>query len=482
MPGNDSRWDASQIQVASHESEALDMTFAIGDVRVAACGDWLLERIVATGSVVIRQLGGTRAGERKIHRFLSSPYVSVDAILDTLAWRTAAACIGRHVVVVQDTTEINFKGRAGRRRGFGPGGNGRDPGFFTHGLLAVDRTDQAVVGLVGAEIWSRADEKVTDRRARAYADKESARWQRGCVRAQEVLGEAAALTVVGDRESDIYDVFVERPDAVDLVVRAAQDRALHGGGRLFAALDHTPVLARQTVQVPPRPGVSGREAKVEIRAGRVALARPRHRAHEAGLAPQVAIGLVEVREVEPPDPKTALCWRLLTTHPLADAAQAREVVEIYRLRWRIEQLWRTVKGDGLALDDSQLTEAERLFRLTAMVLGGAVRTLQLVDARDGSPRPATDVLDAELLPAVAQVSRSLEGSTPRQKNPHPPASLAFIAWVAARLGGWNCYGRPPGPKTMRVGWNRLAAMLAGYILAQGSPKPEPKPEALSGMP
>jgi hypothetical protein len=150
--------------------------------------------------------------------------------------------------------------------------------------------------------------------------------------------------------------------------------------------------------------------------------------------------------------------------------------------WGIEQLWRTVKGDGLALDDSQLTEAERLFRLTAMVLGGAVRTLQLVDARDGSPRPATDVLDAELLPAVAQVSRSLEGSTPRQKNPHPPASLAFIAWVAARLGGWNCYGRPPGPKTMRVGWNRLAAMLAGYILAQGSPKPEPKPEALSGMP
>jgi hypothetical protein len=442
------------------------MAFAMGDVRVAANGDWLLDRIAATGSLVVRQLGSTRAGEQKIHRFLSSPYVSVNAILDTLAARTAAACSGRHVVVVQDTTEINFKGRAGRRRGFGPGGNGRDPGFFIHGLLAVDRADAAVVGLVGAEIWTRAEQKVEKRRRRAYADKESARWQRGCGRAHEALAEAAALTVVGDRESDIYDVFVDRPNAVDLVVRAAQNRALHGGGRLFTALTQAPVLACQTVHVPPRPGVSGREAVVEIRAGRVALARPRHRAREAGLPASAPVNLVEVREIDPPDPKTALCWRLLTTHPVADAAQAGEVIEIYRLRWRIEQLWRTVKGDGLALDDSQLTEAERLFRLTAMALGGAVRTLQLVDARDGSPRPATDVLDAELLPAVAQVSRTLERPTPRQRNPHAPASLAFVAWVAARLGGWNCYGKPPGPKTMRRGWDQLAARLAGYMLAR----------------
>jgi hypothetical protein len=454
------------------------MPFAIGDVRVEARGEWLLERIAATGSLVIRQLGGTPAGERAIHRFLSSPYVSVAAILDTLAARTAERCLDRRIVAVQDTTEINFKGRTERRCGFGPGGNGSDPGFFIHALLAVDRADAAVVGLVGAEIWTRGSEKVADRHKRALADKESARWLEGCRRAGEVLGAAQALTVVGDRESDIYEVFAQRTAGVDLVVRAAQDRSLRGGGRLFAALAEAPVLVRQTVRVPARSGASEREARVEIRAGVITLARPRNRPRRLELPDEIGVGLVEVREPEPPDPKAALCWRLLTTLPVAGAAQAGEVVEIYRLRWRIEQLWRTLKADGLALDDSQLAKAEHLFRLTAMALGGAVRTLQLVDARDGSSRPATDVLDTELVPAVDAISRTLEGATARQKNPHPPGCLAHLAWAAARLGGWNCYGKPPGPKTMRRGWNQLAAMLAGYALAQTIPKPE----ALPSMP
>ena len=35
----------------------------------------------------------------------------------------------------------------------------------------------------------------------------------------------------------------------------------------------------------------------------------------------------------------------------------------------------------------------------------------------------------------------------------PPRSLAWLAWIIARLGGWNCYYKPPGPKNhaRRVG-------------------------------
>ena len=96
----------------------------------------------------------------------------------------------------------------------------------------------------------------------------------------------------------------------------------------------------------------------------------------------------------------------------------------------------------------------------------SIRTIQLVDARDGSARPATDVVDEALLVPLQRLSSKLEGKTARQKNPHPNGSLAFVAWVAARLGGWNCYYKPPGPKTMREGWNQLAARLEGYALAQ----------------
>ena len=41
-----------------------------GDARRAAIGNTLVERVVETGSLVIRKLGGTRAREIAIHRFL----------------------------------------------------------------------------------------------------------------------------------------------------------------------------------------------------------------------------------------------------------------------------------------------------------------------------------------------------------------------------------------------------------------------------
>jgi hypothetical protein len=81
-----------------------------------------------------------------------------------------------------------------------------------------------------------------------------------------------------------------------------------------------------------------------------------------------------------------------------------------------------------------------------------VEPIQLVDARDGSPRPATDVIDPTLLPAGEAIGPTLEGKTERQKNPYPRHSLAWLSWIIARLGGWNCYYKPPGPKTMRAGW------------------------------
>jgi hypothetical protein len=140
-------------------------------------------------------------------------------------------------------------------------------------------------------------------------------------------------------------------------------------------------------------------------------------------------------------------------------------VRLYRLRWRIEQVFRAMKSDGLKLEETQVTQAARLFNLAAIALVAAARTIQLVDARDGSSRPASDVADPGLIAAAEAIGPTLEGNTARQKNPYEPASLAWLAWITARLGGWNCYYKPPGPKTMRAGWNELAAMAAGYALA-----------------
>jgi hypothetical protein len=102
-----------------------------------------------------------------------------------------------------------------------------------------------------------------------------------------------------------------------------------------------------------------------------------------------------------------------------------------------------------------LVEAAIWTRDRRAVTDRAVRIIQLVDARDGSNRPAGDVAsDAEI--AAAALCPTLEGKTGRQRNPHPKDSLAWLSWIVARLGGWNCYYKPPGPKTMRQGWDRFA--------------------------
>jgi hypothetical protein len=445
-----------------------------GDARRAAIGTELIERVTASGSLVIRKLGVTRAGELAIHRFLSAPSVTCAEMLGTLAGCTLRAGTGRRIVVAQDTTEINFSGRDANRHGLGPAGDGVSAGFFIHPLVAIDSETEAVLGLLDAHIWTRDDAiEAVPRRKRAIEDKESIRWLRGVERAGELLTDAASVVVVGDRESDIYSCFARRPERTDLVVRAAQDRATKRGkeeldedASLFGSAAAWPELTQMLVKVAPRRvGDPGRIATVALRAGPVTLKRPRHGFAKAD--PQtVCMTLVEAREINPPANQEPLLWRLLTSIEVGDADAAREIVRLYRLRWRIEEMFRALKRDGMRLEESQMHDAGRLFKLAVVGLAAACRTIQLVDARDGSPRPATDVIDPALLPAAEAIGPTLEGKTERQKNRHPPHSLAWLAWIVARLGGWNCYYKPPGPKTMRAGWAQFETMAAGFAVAK----------------
>jgi hypothetical protein len=404
-------------------------------------------------------------------RFLASAHVSHEEILATAGRRAALACAGRRIVAAQDTTEINFSGRDRGRKGLGPAGDGKTPGFFCHAMVAIDVDDEALLGIVHARIWTRSGKPAPARRERGIEDKESMRWLEATTAAGDLLATASQLIVLGDREFDIYSQFVRVPPGVELIVRAAQDRRLADNDEsLFSAACDWREFGAMDVHVPPhRPGEAGRTARVSVKAGRVCIARPRNGANSAD-PPSVTLTLVEVHESNPPKGHKPVVWRLLTTMSVCgqpdEFAAANEIVQLYRLRWRIEQVFRAMKSDGLRLEETQVQEASRLFKLAAIALTAAARTMQLVDARDGGPRPASDVADDDLITAAEAIGPTLEGKTARQRNMHPPRSLAWLAWIVARLGGWNCYYKPPGPKTMRAGWTRLAAMTDGYILAK----------------
>jgi hypothetical protein len=126
-----------------------------------------------------------------------------------------------------------------------------------------------------------------------------------------VLASAACITMVGDRESDIYEQFATRPANVHLLTRAAQDRCLADSSRLFAAIDAWPEQQRERILLPAVPGRREREATLALRFGRVSLRRPA--TVDTKLAASVELYVVDVTEVDAPQGVEKVHWRLLTT-------------------------------------------------------------------------------------------------------------------------------------------------------------------------
>ena len=160
--------------------------------------------------------------------------------------------------------------------------------------------------------------------------------------------------------------------------------------------------------------------------------------------------LVEAREINPPANQEPLHWRLLTSLEVGDAEAACEIVRLYRLRWRIEEVFRALKSDGMRLEETQMHEAQRLFKLAVVGLATACRTMQLVDARNGSPRPATDVIDAASLSAAEAIARRWRARPNARKTPIRrilwpgwPGSLPDLAAGIATIN--RLAPRPCGP-------------------------------------
>ena len=421
--------------------------------------------MVVRKTVCLRRLGGHRRGEERAGRFFANRKVTVAKIVEGWSAQTGTACAGRHVLAIQDTTEVKFPTTAQRRRGLGPVKQGNTYGVLVHAMIAVDATTTACLGLVGGEVWTRPGVVTEPHRERPFVDRESHRWLATAERAKEVLRPAAGVTVIADREGDIYPNWASLPQAgVHQLTRAMVDRRLVDGGTLFDAAAGFAVAGRRRIELPARqPDRARRTAVVELRFGEVVIRRPRDE-QDHTLAATVRLRLVDVREVEP-EGVEPLHWRLVTTHEIADTTKAWQVVAWYQARWIIEQLFRVMKSQGLQLEDSQLASGERLVKLApprprqrVSICSWCRKGTAKISCQHRSSSPSRRSKPFEAL------SPTLEGTTERQQNPHPVASLVWAAWIIARLGGWNCYYKPPGPITMRRGMEQFYPIHRGRQL------------------
>src|SRR5580698_9237606 len=138
MAGRDSVIGAS-IRLGRHDDEG---TVLLGPVRGSPPrqrGAALLEGMVARASSCVRRAaGGDRAQIVRYGRFLANEKVTLQALLAGWSEQTEVAAAGRHVLAIQDTSEINFKTTPERRRGLGEIGKGGGRGVLLHAMLALD--------------------------------------------------------------------------------------------------------------------------------------------------------------------------------------------------------------------------------------------------------------------------------------------------------------------------------------------------------
>jgi hypothetical protein len=231
--------------------------------------------MVARTSICLRRLaGGRRSGIVGFSRFLANPRVTVEALLDGWGAELSQGCAGRHILAIQDTSEINFTTTRERSRGLGEIGKGSGRGVLLHAMLGLDAETGGILGLAAGRVWTRDGRVTVPHRHRPLSEKESQRWLSTAEAAKTVLARAQMVTEISDREGDIYEKWARLPELdFHILTRAMADRSImEGGGKLSSAplqLAGTALIALRA-----RPGRPARTARLVTRFCPVTLKRP----------------------------------------------------------------------------------------------------------------------------------------------------------------------------------------------------------------
>ena len=436
------------------------------------------DRIRHRQTLSMRKLANSHKEEIQFGRFLSNPRVNVQSFELVLYNQCgSSATDSQHLLLLEDSTQMAFSLQR-QIEGLGKIDKGIVQGYYLHPVLTLDADNGACHGVSALEFRVRSQQgdgltylqRKSVRSREFYEDKEAYRWQSSIEKALASLPPSSRKTVVADRESDIYAVLVGlRQDlGVDYVIRSRIDRALTEGDKLLNFMRQQPVRAEIEMEMPATEGHSAHLARLQLRYAQVELNRTESRT-KAPLPAHWKTWVVSVCEVAQTVPKgeQPVSWTLLTSHPVDSAEEAWRIVGFYKQRWNIEQIFRLLKSRCLRFESSQLSAYEKMRKLMVVALMGAVKVLQLVRAREGHTNQSLSaVFDESEREFLGKLNVALEGSSDKQKNPYPATSLAYGAWVIARLAGWSGYQsqRPAGPTDFFTGLQRFYEKWKGYRL------------------
>ena len=298
----------------------------------------------------------------------------------------------------------------------------------------------------------------------------SRRWidgYRDIADAAQSLTRRTRVVAVMDREADFFDLYREREPGgrVDILVRAKHNRILAGeGGKLFAAMAGGAADGRIDVQVEgltERPKSSRKRARA-ARRKRLACCDLRYR--QLTLRPTGKGGQplpmcgVHLVEIDPPAGEKAVQWHLLTSLGVRSAGEARQVVEHYLQRWRVEDFFRVLKT-GCGAQRTAFRTAGRLQRAVAIKSVIAWRLMALTLLGRQVPE-----LEADLLFTAEELN--FLGDYAREYGFEAPSSLGAAMRLVAHFGGYRGrkHDRPAGHQIIWNGYEKLTTATVGHLV------------------
>lgn len=423
------------------------LDFDFGDRRVNKRANKMLDKMAVKCEKNLSQIFNNESDLKGAYRFFDNNLVSPDKILAPHVAETVLRCTRENLVaVIQDSSDLDFDYLQGIE-GFEALHVNVEKGFRIHPSLVINNHGTPL-GILASLNYTRSPEtKTKDRNSLPIEKKESYRWLAGFQEACKLKQQLPNVTVVSiaDREGDIYECIAEAQDAemrgkAHILVRSNHNRCLVTKDLVNNKLEKK--LARSRVAYEAKVLLNQyrsneRTANVAIRATTVTLKAPRTLL-KRDLSP-LQINAVLISEVEPPKGAEPLYWLLLTTLPIENDKQIKEIISLYAKRWMIEIYFKVLKS-GCKIDAPRLQERQRIenFISLAMIVGWRVM-LQTYLPRE-YPKALGTVLFTEIEWKLAYTV-AFEG---RSMIPENTPTLKDAVMVVAMLGGYQRRKQPPG--------------------------------------
>jgi Transposase DNA-binding len=417
------------------------------------------------------------ANTKAAYRFFSNDRVSEADILagHFQSTRDRAAATNGLRLVLHDTTEFTYQRESSEAIGITKSINsGRDKagrlrshtvcGILMHSSLAIT-IEGLPLGLAAVKFWTRKKFKGTAALKKRInptripiEKKESVRWLENMKQSTELLGDPGRCLHIGDRESDIYELFCAAKEVgTHFLVRTCVDRLAGDGGHTVAnEMDEVAVKGLHRIEVRDRDGDPD-QAILEIRYRTIRILPPIGKQNRY---PALTLMVIHADERGTPNNRKKIEWRLITDLPVQSRKEAIEKLEWYALRWKIEVFHKILKS-GCKAEDSKLRTAQRLANLIAVfcIVSWRIFWMTMLNRSVPDATPGLALTEAE----IGLLDRVMKDN---DQKPLRRKTLSHYLTKIARLGGYLARANdpPPGNIVMWRGLSRLNDMEFGALI------------------